>query len=200
VLGLFLPRLRFHAARKRAPHPSPPLPYAGCHQTASYSPKMGPLHFCTSGSEKPLTEEPSLYKRPCPPPLSHSVSTANTLSGALCLRPLPSASRTSSQDCYRPYHPRPSHLLAVLPLPSSPAAVAGRCATRQSRAVGPVRHFRLTLHKTDPPQNRWQDGDLEQTSPTAHNETLSTISKKIGRRRSYEETSRPFNQEQHQRA
>src|SRR5256885_6885470 len=45
---------------------------------------------------------------------------------------------------------------------------SGRCVTRQPRAVGPVRHFRLTLHKTDPPQDRWQDGDLERTPPTAH--------------------------------
>ena len=159
----------------------------------SRSPKA-PLHFRTSGSEMPLTDEPGLYKRPYPRSPSHSVSTTNTLSGALCLRPLPSASRTSSQDCYRP------HLLAVPPLPSSPAAVAGRCVTRQPRAVGPVRHFRLTLHKTDPPQDRWQDGDLERTPPTAHGGTLSPISEKIGRRRPYEETSRPFNQEQHQRA
>ena len=126
---------------------------------------MAPLHFCTSGSEMPLTEEPGLYKRLCPRSPSHSVSTTNTLSGALCLRPLPSASRTSSRDCYRPHHPRPSHLLAVLPLPSLPAAVAGRCVTRQPRAVGPGRYFRLTLHKTDPPQDRWQDGDLERTPP-----------------------------------
>jgi hypothetical protein len=35
---------------------------------------------------------------------------------------------------------------------------------------------------------------------TAHGGTLSPISEKIGRRRPYEETSRPFNQEQHQRA
>jgi hypothetical protein len=146
--------------------------------------------YSTSGSEMPLTEEPGLYKRPCPRSPSHSVSTTNALSGALCLRPLPSASRTSSL----------SHLLAVLPLPSSPAAVAGRCVTRQLRAVGPVRHFRLTLHKTDPPQDRWQDGDLERTPPTAHGGTLSPISEKIGRRRPYEESPRPFNQEQHQRA
>jgi hypothetical protein len=147
---------------KRLP---PPFPYTGslCHQTASYSPKMAPLHFCTSGNEMPLTEEPGLRKvsgtfswseRPCSRSPSHSVSTTNTLSGALCSRPLPSASRTSSRDCYRPHYPRPSHLLAVFPLLSSPAAVAGRCVTRQPRAVGPVRHFRLTFHKTDPPQDR----------------------------------------------
>ena len=120
-----------------------------------------------------LTEEPGLYKRPCPRSPSHSVSTTNTLSGALCLRPLPSASRTSSLDCYRPHHPRLSHLLAVLPLPSSPAAVAGRCVTRQPRAVRPVRHFRLTLHKTDLPQDRWQDGDLERMPP--HRPRRNTI-------------------------
>src|SRR5437763_3990017 len=62
ALSLFFTRLRFHAARKRAPYPSPPLPYAGYHQTVSYSPKMAPFHFYTSGSEMPLTEEPSLYK------------------------------------------------------------------------------------------------------------------------------------------
>src|SRR5436309_14007230 len=77
---------------------------------------MAPLRFCTSGSEMPLTEEPGLYQRPCPRSPSHSVSTTNTLSGALCLRPLPSTSRTSSRDCYRLHHPRLSHLFAMLPL------------------------------------------------------------------------------------
>jgi hypothetical protein len=46
-----------------------------CHQTASYSLKIAPLHFCTSDSEMPLTEEPGLYKRSCPRSLSYSVST-----------------------------------------------------------------------------------------------------------------------------
>ena len=167
ALGLFLPVSDFTQPENGLPIPPLPFPYTGCHQTASYSPKMAPLHFCTSGSEMPLTEEPGLYKRPCPRSPSYSVSTTNTLSGALCLRPLPSASRTSSLDCYRPHHPRLSHLLGC----------------------------RLTLHKTDPPQDRWQDGDLERTPPTAHGGTLSPISEKIGRRRPYEETSRPFNQE-----
>jgi hypothetical protein len=121
ALGLFLPVSDFTQPENGLPTPPLPFPYTGCHQTASYSPKMAPLHFCTSGSEMPLTEEPGLYKRPCPSSPSHSVSTTNTLSGALCLRPLPSASRTSSLDCYRPHHPRPSHLLAVLSLPSSPS-------------------------------------------------------------------------------
>ena len=125
---LALTRLRFHAARKRALHPSPPLSiyWLSPNRNASYSLKMAPLHFCTSGSEMPLTEESGLYKRPCLRSPLYSVSTTNTLSGALCLRPLPSASGTSSLDCYRPYHPRLSYLLAVFPLPSSPAAVAGR--------------------------------------------------------------------------
>ena len=138
ILGQWLPKTTAFDAAFDAPFDprcTASFPYTGYHQTASYSPKTAPLHFCTSGSEMPLIEEPGLYKRPCPRSPSHSVSTTNTLSGALCLRPLPSASRTSSL----------SHLLAVLPLPSSPAAVAGRCATRQPRAVGPVRHFRLTL-------------------------------------------------------
>jgi hypothetical protein len=128
ALGLFLTVSDFTQPENGLPtpplpFPSLPFPYTGYHQTASYSPKMAPLHFCTSGSEMPLTEEPGLYKRPCPRSPSHSVSTTNTLSGALCLRPLPSASRTSSLDYYRPHHPRPSHLLAVLPLPSSPAVL-----------------------------------------------------------------------------
>ena len=118
ALGLFLPVSDFTQPENGLPTPPLPFPYTGCHQTASYSPKMAPLHFCTSGSEMPLTEEPGLYKRPCPRSPSHSVSTTNTLSGALCLRPLPSASRTSSL----------SHLLAVLPflrrLLQSPAAVS----------------------------------------------------------------------------
>jgi hypothetical protein len=111
------------------------------------------LTVCGNGTavDMPLTEEPGLYKRPCPRSPSHSVSTTNTMSGALCLRPLPPASRTSSQDCYRPHYPRPLHLLAILPLPSSPATVASRCVIRQPRAVGPIRYFRLTLYKTDPP-------------------------------------------------
>ena len=96
ALSLFLPVSDFTQPENGLPTPPLSLPYTGCHQTASYSPKMAPLHFCTSGSEMPLTEEPGLYKRPCPPSPSHSVSTTNTLSGALCLRPLPSASRTSS--------------------------------------------------------------------------------------------------------
>jgi hypothetical protein len=94
---------------------SPPLPflYTGCHQTASYSLKMTPLHFCTSGSEMPLTEESGLYKRPCLRSPLYSVSTTNTLSGALCLRPLPSASGNEL-----------SRLLP--PVPSSPF-IPSRC-------------------------------------------------------------------------
>jgi hypothetical protein len=120
-LAFFYPVPDFTQPENGLPTPPLPFPYTGCHQTASYSPKMAPLHFCTSGSEMPLTEEPGL---------TFYVSTTNTLSGALCLRPLPSASGASSLDCYRPYHPRPLYLLVVLPLPSSPAAVAGRCVTR----------------------------------------------------------------------
>jgi hypothetical protein len=66
TLGLFLPVSDFTQPENGLPTPPLPLPYTGCHQTASYSPKMAPLHFCTSGSEMPLTEEPGLYKRPCP--------------------------------------------------------------------------------------------------------------------------------------
>src|SRR5438034_726741 len=84
------------------------------HQTASYSPKMASLHFCTSGSEMPLTEESSLYKKPYPPSSLHSVSTANTLFSALYLQPLPLASRISSLDYYRLYHSRLLHFLAML--------------------------------------------------------------------------------------
>src|ERR1700733_11569287 len=127
ALGLFLPVSDFTQPQNGLPTPPLPFPYTGCHQTASYSPKMASLHFCTSGSEMPLTEEPGLYKRPCPRSPSHSVSTTNTLSGALCLRPLPSVSGTSSLDCYRLHHPYPSHLLAVFPLRrllQSPATVS----------------------------------------------------------------------------
>ena len=66
ALGLFLPVSDFTQPENGLPAPPLPFPYTGCHQTASYSPKMAPLHFCTSGSEMPLTEEPGLYKRPCP--------------------------------------------------------------------------------------------------------------------------------------
>ena len=163
ALGLFLPVSDFTQPENTqpengAPHPPHPSPFHIPVVTKpQYGPKMAPLHFCTSGSEMPLTEEPGLYKRPCPRSPLPSVSTTNTLSGALCLRHLPSTSRTSSLDCYRPHHPRPSHLLAVLPLPSSPAAVAGRCVTRQPRAVGPVRHFRVTLHSSaSRPLARWR--------------------------------------------
>src|SRR5436853_7614508 len=75
----------------------------------------------------PLIEEPGLYKRPCPRSPSHSVSTTNTLSGALCLRPLPSAARTSSRDCYRPHHPPPPYLPALLPPPSYPPPLPRLC-------------------------------------------------------------------------
>jgi hypothetical protein len=92
VLNLFYPFSDFKQPENRLPATSLPLPYTGCRQTASYSPKMTPLYFCTSGSEMPLTEEPGVYKRLSPRSPSHSVSTTNTLSGALCLRPLPSAS------------------------------------------------------------------------------------------------------------
>jgi hypothetical protein len=143
ALGPFLAVSDF-TQPKTAPLPSPPLSIYWLSPNRKLQSKMAPLRFCTSGSEMPLTEEPGLYQRPCPRSPSHSVSTTNTLSGALCLRPLPSASRTGSRDCYHPHHPRPSHLLAVLPLPSSPAAVAGRCVARQPRTVGAVRYFRFT--------------------------------------------------------
>ena len=100
----------------------------------------------------PLTEEPGLYKRPCPRSPSHcvhheyfvwrsvlatfAVSVENELSRLL--PPAPPSPLTFS--LYFPFLRR---------LLQSPAAV-----TRQPRAVGPVRHFRLTLHKTDPPQDR----------------------------------------------
>jgi|ERR1700722_8110135 hypothetical protein len=67
ALGLFLPVSDFTQPENGLPTPPLPFPYTGCHQTASYSPKIAPLHFCTSGSEMLLTEEPGLYKRPCPP-------------------------------------------------------------------------------------------------------------------------------------
>jgi hypothetical protein len=136
ALGLFLPVSDFTQPENGLPTPSLSFPYTGYHQTASYNPKMTPLHFCTSGSEMPSTEEPGLYKRPCPRSPLYSVSITNTLSGTLYLRPLPSASGTSSLDYYRPHHPRPSH--TILPLPLSPTAVASRCITRQPRTVGPI--------------------------------------------------------------
>src|ERR1700733_1194779 len=64
---------------------------------------------------------------------------------------------------------------------------------RRSCAIFPF-HYSI---RQIPPQDCWQDGDLERTPPTAHGGTLS---ERISRRRSCEETSRPFDQEQHQRA
>src|SRR5437762_14122795 len=85
----------------------------------------------------PLTEEPGLYKRPYPCSFLHVVFITNTLSGALYLRPLLSALRTSSL----------SHLLTVFPLSLLPATVTGRCITRQLQAVEFVRYFYLILYK-----------------------------------------------------
>jgi hypothetical protein len=104
-LAFFYPSQISRSPKMGSFTPPLPFPYTGCHQTASYSLKMAPLHFCTSGSEMPLTEEPGLYKRRCLRSPSHSVSTTNTLSGALCLRPLPSASRMSlSMEMHRERH------------------------------------------------------------------------------------------------
>jgi hypothetical protein len=67
ALGPFFTRLRFHAARKRASHPLPsPFHIPVVTKPQVTAPKIALLHFCTSGSEMPLTEEPGLYKRPCP--------------------------------------------------------------------------------------------------------------------------------------
>jgi hypothetical protein len=120
-------------------------------------PKMAPLCFCISGCELPWTKEPGLHKRPWPGSPSHSAFHD--------LRPLPSAPRTSSQDFYRPHHPRPSHLLIALSLPSSLtpsqrrspsffACYRRRPLCRPPTTAGAVRRFRLALHKTGPPQDR----------------------------------------------
>ena len=83
ALGLFLPVSDFTQPENGLPTPPLPFPYTGCHQTASYSPKMAPLHFCTSGSEMPLTEEPGLYKRPYPA-RPHILCPPRILCLALC--------------------------------------------------------------------------------------------------------------------
>jgi hypothetical protein len=159
---------------------------------------MAPLRFCASGSEMPLTEEPNLYQRPCPP-----------LALTLCVHHEYVVWRSALATFAVSVEDELSRLLPPAPPSSltpsrcaSPSFVA--CCSRRPLRRPPTTGCRscsiFPFHysiRQIPPQDCWQDGDLERTPPTAHGGTLS---EKISRRRSCEETSRPFDQEQHQRA
>ena len=139
ALGLFLAVLDF-TEPKTAPLPLPPQ-RTGCHQTASCSPKMAPLCFCTSGNELRLTEEPGLYQRPC----SCSTLPLRVRGACIVWRCVIATSAASVEDdLSRLLPPAPSSFLAPsrCPFPSfiaplqSPAAVSpaydrpNNCLTR----------------------------------------------------------------------
>jgi hypothetical protein len=168
ALDLFLAVSDF-TQPKTAPLPSRPLSIYWLSPNRKLQSKMAPLRFCTSGSEMPLTEEPGLYQRAVPPLAltfcvhheyvvwrsvlaTFAVSVEDELSRLL---PPVSPSFLTPSRCasssFVAYYSR-------RPLRRPPTTGRRSCSTFPS-------HYSI---RQIPPQDCWQDGDLERTPPTAH--------------------------------